>query len=124
MNKKTPALVAMFELDDKGRPKFEKRNGLKHYWIKLKVDGAPDDTYAVTYKLHESYYDPLRESRDRQNSFQHQLTSFGDYVVQAKIRAPQGIGSVAEPLKTALKRGHASNLSSPVVDALKDIAEN
>ena len=119
-----PILTARFHLNDDGKPEFVERDGLKHYVIDLRVDDAPEDTYAVNYQLHESYYDPRRESRERGDHFVQELTSFGDYTVQAKVRAPGSIGTIATTLSRALARGHESDLTGPIVAALQDIEEN
>lgn len=121
--KSSPVIKATFRLDERGRPAFFLKNH-KNYNIRLQVENAPDDTYAVTYTLHESYYEPVRESRDRANQFAEDLTSYGDYTVQAKVRSKQGVTTIATALSDALKRGHASALSPEIESALKDIREN
>ncbi len=116
-----PKIAAQFELDDKGTPKAITKGSNKHYNIQLRVLDAPDDTYAVTYNLHKSYYDPAREVLDKASAFKEELTSYGDYTVTAKVRTKQGVVTVATPLSQALEAGHASGMSAAVAHALEDI---
>ena len=72
----------------------------------------------VARSMHETYYDPVRESRDRASGFAEDLTSYGDFTVQAKIRTRDGVETVATPLSRALTSGHAPNLTPPIASAL------
>lgn len=117
-----PTIRATFELDATGRPTAVESNDLRHYRIKLHVDGSPPDTYAVTYVLHDSYYDAVREVRDPEAHFEERLTSYGDYTVQAKIRTRNGTTTVAVPLSTALAQTHGDAPSPAIAEALRDIA--
>jgi hypothetical protein len=118
-----PVIKATFELDEDGRPRLIQDGDLKHYKIRLSVDNAPDDAYAVTYVLHETYYDPVRESRDNKAGFTEVLTSYGDFTVQAKIRTRQGVTTVATPLSSALTAGHEARVTPAIAEALRDIRE-
>lgn len=118
----TPAIKASFELDANGRPEAIDSGDLQHYRIKLHVDGAPDDTYAVTYMLDPTYPSPTREVLDRNSSFEETLTSYGDYTVQAKIRTPAGITVIAAPLSTALRQTYGASPSPEVEQALNVLA--
>jgi hypothetical protein len=120
----SPVIKATFELDEKGLPAFIERGDRKHYRIRLHVENVPDDTYAVTYKLHETYYDPVRESRDRAAGFTEDLTSYGDFTVQAKIRSKEGVATVATPLSAALEAGHGAQLPPEIESALRVIRSN
>lgn len=119
-----PRIKATFQLDEIGKPVMIQQGSLRHYRIRLEVEGVPEDTYAVTYVLHETYHDPIRESRDRTKGFAEDLTSYGDYTVQAKIRTRGGVLTIASSLSIALATGHAGKLTPPVESALKDIREN
>jgi hypothetical protein len=120
----SPSIKATFQLDDQGRPERLQHAGLNHYRIKLEIEDAPQDTYAVTYLIDESYYEPVRESRDPAQGFPEDLTSFGDYPIQAKIRTKGGVLSVMAELSTALKAGHELHLTPAIETALKDIELN
>jgi hypothetical protein len=117
----TPVIKATFTLDQEGRPVVVERGDLKHYQIKLRVENVPEDTYAVTYLLDESYYDPVREARDRDTGFAEDLMSYGDYTVQAKVRSREGVAAVAIPLSAALEAGHGKDSSAEIASALNDI---
>lgn len=119
-----PTIRASFELDASGRPAAVERHHLKHYHIKLHVDDYPPDTYAVTYVLDDSYYEAVREVRDRDAHFEERMTSYGDYTVQAKIRTRNGTTTVAVPLSTALAQSHGDAPNPAVAEALRDIAEH
>jgi hypothetical protein len=118
----TPTIKATFELDAVGAPTAIESGELRHYHIKLRVDDVPAGTYAVTYTLDDSYYDAVREVRNSEAGFEERLTSYGDYTVQAKIRTPNGVTTVAVPLSTALSEGSGEALNSAIADALHDIA--
>ncbi len=120
----TPTLKATFQLDEHGQPEHIQNEGLNHYLIKVEIEDAPEDTYAVTYQLDESYYEPIRESRDPLQRFAEDLTSFGDYPIQAKIRTKGGVLTVMSPLSAALKAGHQLQLSAKIQTALMDIQQN
>lgn len=120
----TPVIRATFELNDKGEPEVVKQNDLKHYRIRLQVDNLPRDTYAVTYLLDETYYDPVRESREPESAFPLELTSYGDYTLQAKIRTKERVETVATPLSAALRRSYRDNPTPQIEAALRDISTN
>jgi hypothetical protein len=115
------SIVATFELDANGLPQFVQRGELKHYRMRLSLDQPPSDTYAVTYALHETYYDPVRESRDKASGFGENLTSYGDFTVQAKVRTRDGVLNVAAPLSGALANGHSQDLTPAITAAIEDI---
>lgn len=88
-----PRLVAEFVLDAEGKPRFSETGDARHYQIMLKLLGAPTEVQSVTYKLHESYWDPLREVfRDKRPDFSEPITSFGDYRVVASVSGSKQAG--------------------------------
>lgn len=99
-----PQLFAEFRLDEAGAPRYLTYEGLKHFEIILSIQDPPQDTYAVTYVLHETYHDPRRESRDSDTRFSDEITAFGDYTVRAKLRRKQKVDLVATDLSKALER--------------------
>jgi hypothetical protein len=121
---RSPTIKATFELDERGQPLLVQRDNLNHYRIRLQVEGAPEDTYAVTYVLHETYYAPVRESRDRAHEFAEELTSYGNYTVQAKIRTKNECPLVVtSSLSEALRVGHPDQQTAEIEAALKYIGE-
>lgn len=119
-----PKLAARFVLDEEGRPKLIEGGNRKHYLIDLYVEDAPENTYAVNYHLHDSYYDPLRESREPKARFVERLTSYGDYTVHAKLRTKNFVEPVSAELSEALARGHTGEASAMITNALDDIKNN
>jgi len=117
----TPLITANFILDSEGNPKAIQSGEVKHYQIQIQVENAPQDTYAVTYELHPTYYEPVRESIQREENFAEKLTSYGDYLIRAKVRSKTGTQTVVTPLSTALTLGHPSAPSSPIGEALEHI---
>jgi hypothetical protein len=117
-----PNLIAKFELDESGQPARLRSGNTTHYKIRLGVESPPDDTYAVTYRLHDSYYDPIRESRDKGASFEEKLTSYGDYQVRADVRTLSRVESLAGNLSEALRKGHQGDSNPAIIHAI-DVIE-
>jgi hypothetical protein len=104
----TPLLTAKFDLDERGEPRAIKRGILDHYTILLGVDHCPTDTYAVTYNLHDSYYDPVRQVSRSTPGFEEQISSYGDFEVRATLRTKGDQHVVSELLSTSLRRSYPS----------------
>ncbi|MDB4912748.1 MAG: hypothetical protein JWM95_392 [Gemmatimonadetes bacterium] len=113
-------IVAKFLLDEADKPMAIEQDGRRHYMIELGVDNAPTGTYAVTYKLDESYRDPIRESTTP-GRFAATLTSYGDYPVQAEVRTRQRVEPIVVNLSGALRRGYGENTNPAIAAALNDI---
>jgi hypothetical protein len=113
-----PRICAEFILDKAGKEPLEIEG--KNYRVKLFIEGAPEDTHAVTYKLHESYYDRLREVRERPK-FEEEITSYGDYPVQAVIRRKNQSEVISDRLSTALRRRYGDNPSPRINSAIQQI---
>jgi hypothetical protein len=116
----TAAIAARFDLDDSGLP--VETDGV--YDITLSILAAPADTYAVTYTLHESYFDPVRESRKRKSDFATHITSYGDFTLLAELRTERRTIALSADLSTALRRGHTGELTAAVRAALAEIRDN
>ena len=119
MNK--PRIVARFKLDGEGRPEAVEAGGHRHYRIELRTEEAPEDTYAVNYELHDTYYDPMRESRRHDEGFAEPITSYGDFDVKAKIRTRNRVEVVSAPLSRALAQGHRDDANPAIRRAIEDI---
>jgi len=119
-----PQIVASFVLDEDGKPKEQMLGDCKHYEIQLSVRNTPPGTYAVTYFLHPTYYDSVREVRDRDSNFKEDLTSYGDYEVQAKVRSPECRPLIKRTLYDALADSYAEAANPAIVRALDDIKMN
>jgi hypothetical protein len=127
----SPELVAFFELDDQGRPKFETgRDGMRHYEIKLGVRGAPEDTAGMTYELDDSYYEPIRDvwKSDAKEAgsgagFAEAITSYGDFTVKAKAITSSGPVKFGAKLTKALALGHRGTMNGAIQAAVDEIAK-
>jgi pYEATS domain-containing protein involved in immunity len=116
-----PKIRAEFVLDPGGRPRAENRDNRNHYKIRLFVADVPQDTYAVTYKLHPSYYNPVREVRRGTNEFEEVITSYGDYVVKAEMRSKKSVDIDATDLSRALKETYGPTPAGPISEAIQDL---
>nr|VFK21206.1 MAG: hypothetical protein BECKLPF1236A_GA0070988_102923 [Candidatus Kentron sp. LPFa]VFK23598.1 MAG: hypothetical protein BECKLPF1236C_GA0070990_1000633 [Candidatus Kentron sp. LPFa] len=120
----TPQIEASFILDNDGKPKRKLSEKHKHYEVQLSVKDVPGDTYAVTYFLHPTYYNSVREVRDRDSNFAEDLTSYGDYEIQAKIRSSEYPLPLRRNLYEALAETYTGNTDTGILQALTDIKEN
>jgi len=119
---KTPKLVARFLPDEAGRPKVVKSDGTKHFTIELLVKDAPKDAFGVTYTLHDSYYDPVREVLgEAASGFPEEVTSYGDYRVRARVRSSDGSFPVSAKLSEALRAFYGEELPPEIADAIQTI---
>lgn len=116
MRRASPTLIARFVLDEDGKPEIVRGStgsGLKHYTIELGALGAPTDAESVTYVLHDTYYDPVREIKRKteEDQFLERITSYGDYLVRLGVSGRSG-DSDRTLLTEALRRGHKDDLHS------------
>ena len=119
---KKPRIRAEFVLDGESPVGTEDEEGATHYEIKLSMEGLSDDVYSVTYVLDESYYEQVNEVREKPD-FALEITSYGDYEVQAMIRKKGSLEAASVWLSDALKRSHP-NPNQEIKKALADIEEN
>jgi hypothetical protein len=117
-----PIITARFLLED-GKPVFTEVGEKRHYRILLQVANAPDDTHGVTYELDESYYDPMRDVRNKP-AFEESTSSYGDYEMQARVRRLKRVDLIAERLSTALERGHAGDMNPAIAEAIEYIRKH
>jgi hypothetical protein len=113
-----PKIVAEFITDSRGAPQYVEGPSRKHYRIRLSLRDAPPDVSRVTYKLDESYRQPLREVPIGVPHFQEEITSFGDYTVTAMLRRRAGTELVTNSLTAALHETYRSNLTPSVREAI------
>jgi len=116
-----PIIVARFVTDPAGKPTTAQAG---HYNIELSVRGAPEDAYAVTYQLDDSYYDPIRESQAKDRDFVTKITSYGDYQVLATVRSRSGAFVITTDLLGALERGHEDRAAPAIAKALEEVKDN
>jgi hypothetical protein len=111
-------LKASFVLDSNGKP-IGRSTG--NYEIKVSVDNAPEDAYATTYRLHDSYYDPIREAYSKEDGFTQDITSYGDYIITARIRTKSSPIEIKESLYNALLKTHGNDTDPVILKALDEI---
>lgn len=112
---KGPDIIAKFKVDSEGRPRFRQAPGsdVRHYEITLRSAVLPS-TESVTYRLHPSYYDPVREVHrtSQDDAFEEEITAYGDYEIEVSTSgAREGETRSRELLSRALTRGHDADLA-------------
>ena len=123
--KTKPELIARFDLDEGGAPRFLEsgESDRRHYNITLHTK-APSGTESVLYTLDPTYFDPVREvQRSERPDFAEEITSYGDYEIQIATSGSSHNLPNREWLSDALRRGHASELTSnpAILGAIEDI---
>ena len=113
-----PKIVAEFITDSRGRPQFFEGSARKHYRIRLLLRDVPSDVSRVTYKLDESYRQPLCEVPIGVPEFQEEITSFGDFTVTAMVRRRAGTDLVTNSLSAALNETYRDNATPSVREAM------
>jgi hypothetical protein len=125
-----PTITARFVRDAHGQPQCViDATGMRHFSIELGIAGAPDHATRVIYRLHDSYFDPIREARPEATAgstrFAERITSYGDFELSARIETPAGPVFLRESLSKALQKGEASSIAQDVTaEALKLIEEH
>lgn len=126
-------IKAVFELDDDGKPIYVQGKRLRHYKIKLSAEGMPDPVAAVTFKLHESYRDPVREvfkGSESDAPFTETITSYGDFEVavspSGQFSSESSSGLVCDTIQRLSDALHESARTldgdaQSIDDALRDI---
>jgi len=113
-----PKIRAAFVLDSQKRPLFSDDGHHVHYRVKLWLEDAPSDAHTVTYKLHDSYAEPLREVRQGPH-YEEELTSYGDYVIKALVRCKKDFDVVSAGLLSALRETYVGNKNAEISSALE-----
>jgi len=119
----TPQLKARFLLDRvSNQPRI--LNDL-NYVVEYFIENPPPDTYAVNYELDRATYDdPIRESFDKTKQFRIKTTSYGDYLVVARIRSQLCPTTLKTTLYQALKSNYPSPVDPAIDAALANIRNN
>ena len=107
---------AEFIKDDVAGVRYFQNSRHRHYKIRLWVDGAPEDTYAVTYMLDSTYRDPVREVRD-DPQFCLDTTTFGDYDLTVHVRRKRLTEKFQVRLSDALAASYPPEQRTPEVAA-------
>ncbi|MBX3225382.1 MAG: hypothetical protein KF795_33060 [Labilithrix sp.] len=124
MSLQKPNLRASFVLGADNRPEYVERDGLRHYKIRLCVEGAPVESASVTYRLHSSYWDPVREVFDPEHSFAENFTSYGDFNVSASVSGSSRAGLILDGQLSDLLEASHGNSDKAIADAITDIRDH
>jgi hypothetical protein len=115
-----PKLVARFELED--RTPVE--NG-DDYSIALAVRDAPPGTKYVTYELHDDSFDePRFRINNSEPEFEGWISSYGDVRVSARGTRGKRSWTTHAMLGEALRRGHRTDRSEAIEQAIETIENN
>ena len=112
-------LVAYLELED-GVPRSFSSYDVRHYWIRLAVEGAPPTIASVTYHLYSNYTEPDRKVLSGPR-FEETITSYGDFRVTARLSDGRRASAL---LSDALERGHPTPRPKAIATAIASIREN
>jgi hypothetical protein len=122
-----PKLTVHLETDEQGNPAVVGGDAKRHYKVVFEVENAPPDTYAATFELDSSRYDPVRTLEpERDGRFRLETTTFGDFPLVVRLhRAKAQDVVLKEGVVRGLKRARESMPANPEVDAaLSDIANH
>jgi pYEATS domain-containing protein involved in immunity len=111
-------------LDEKNEPVQIKGDSLNHYRIRLFLDTPNPDVESVTYNLDPTYYDPVRESTDRDSQFGVEITTYGDYPVTVDAQVRGEIVREVVPLAKLLKQAYEDSTTPEISSALSYIAKH
>ena len=116
-----PKIRAAFVTDLQHRPYASDDGHHTHYRIVLSLEGAPEGTQSVTYKLHETYADALREV-GQGPSFQVEITSYGDFAIKALVRTANDFEILTSSLIDALRGSYGANPDPEIASAIDVLA--
>ncbi len=114
---------AAFVLDDKGEPEFlDSEDGRRHFKVKLSLITKNPEVRTVVYKLHPTYFDPIRESNNAENDFMIETTTYGDFffVVDVTLNS----GSARQSFRLSDLLGAAKNQTPAFAAAITLIQKN
>ena len=121
-------IKAQFVLDQHGKPVFDKGQDHKHYKIHLSIKGMPEHAESVSYTLHSTYYNPVREifKKERGEQFQEEITSYGDFDIKAVVSGfnKETQSSLSNALETSIKDYETTVDHAAIDEALKEIKDN
>jgi hypothetical protein len=104
-----------------GKPKKEG----DEYIILLSIDRIPAGATRATYEAHDESFDPRTwPEKNPKANFSTWMKSYGDVLLSADIRTPDGVTRIETTLYNALLRKHAQDENRVVRGALRDIKGN
>jgi len=119
-----PKITASFILDGL-RPQTVERKYV-HYRITLNVVDCPPSTFAVTYELHPSFPNSIREVRatEGEEGFPLRIATYGDFEVRAEIRTLERTYRISRFLSKALRESYDRSTSTEIQNAMQQIASH
>lgn len=114
-------------LDQNGNPQFEQKGKLKHYKIKLWLESENKEVKQVVYKLHPTYFNDIRETRNINNKFLLEISTYGNYypTVDVYIGNEHEIARQIVCLVDLLNESHPAEVNNDLINqALEDIRKN
>lgn len=123
-NKLDGHISAELVLDADSKPISIKTDKLDNYKIKFNVVTSNPEVKRVVYHLDPSYYDPVREARDKKNDFEIETTTYGDYSILVDVQV--GSENVRQQIKVSdlLKETYKESLTEAIAKAIKAIEEH
>lgn len=121
MSEQNLRLLAKFELDENGEPATYMGKKYKHYRIILFLENVPPNIYSVTYQLHESYKNRVREIPIGIPNFQERIGSYGDYTITVTMQGVSDAQAFATKLSDALKRNYSNETNEKIIRAIEEI---
>jgi hypothetical protein len=122
-------ITASFVVNSANQPITIQRK-YTHFRIVLNVTDYPSGTYAVTYELHETFPNPIREVRSEpgREGFPLFIATYGDFNVYAEIRALNESYRISRLLSDALRETYVQmppeKLPSGILKAIDEIAKH
>jgi len=93
-----------------------------HFKILLSIGDLPGHAYSVTYRLHESFYNPVREVFEKKEfGFPLQISTYGEFLVRAEINSPSGVSTVAQSLTAALRERYGDSCPLEIDQVIKQM---
>lgn len=126
-------ILASLVRDKSGAPEFfVDSGGLKHYKIVIEVPAPYTLESTATLRLHESFWDPVRELFKAKDSgkFTERITSYGDFNIEVLLNDAQNRPiRLRRRLTEALKDGLVANSveeaeQGAVLKAISDLASH
>jgi hypothetical protein len=116
-----PEIHVAFALDENGKPIRSKRE----YLMLVDIRPLPAGASSATYELHDpSFLKPRWSEHNSQENFATRISSYGDVLLSATMKAGAKKMRLETTLHGALLRSHGRDRRPGVVKALREIAEN
>jgi transcription initiation factor IIF auxiliary subunit len=111
-------------LDAKKKPLFISEGSLRHYKVKLRLETENPKVERVIYRLDPTYYDSVREATDKENGFEIETATYGDYPLVVDVQIGDETIRQEVVLSDLLMNEYGKEKSGDIKKALKDIEEH